>query len=100
MPRDEDYAIGPRGNLRFCGHDIKGVDAATFERLSHVWARDKKQVYYVGKRLAQADRESFQVLNEIYAKDRFRAYYATGVIKEANAASFVVLDDGINTWDE
>lgn len=93
---DSPYTVNAAGNVYYRHYPIKNADASTFEVLSDIWARDKKSVFTVGRRLSKADRNTFQVLNALYAKDKFHAYYLAGILKEADVGSFEVLDPG--TW--
>ncbi len=94
-----DYALSPDGIPTYGKDNITGADAATFKRLNQTWAKDKKHVYSVGRRVSKADTASFQALNELYAKDDLRAYCYSGAIKEAVAASFTVLDTGRYSYE-
>lgn len=74
---------------------IRGADAASFEPLNEIWARDKKHIFVYDTVLRGADVSSFQILNMLYAKDDSMAYYSYGRIKDADPSTFIALDDGV-----
>src|SRR5580765_1354886 len=88
------YRVSANHVVYFNSEKILGVDSLSFVKLSEIWAKDRKHVYCVGRRISKADVSSFQVLNPLYAKDANRCYYLGGIVKEADPDSFQVLDDG------
>jgi DKNYY family len=50
--------------------EVAGADAASFQDLGGVFARDRSKVYVSGEELAGADASSFEVLERGFAKDR------------------------------
>lgn len=99
MPIDIPYKLGTNGRCYYGHQTIDKADGASFEILNHVWARDKKTVYYYGRPLRTADRASFTVLNHLFAKDRELVFETDGVLKGADAATFEVLDGGYFEYD-
>lgn len=79
--------------------EIAGADPGTFKVLSDKdYAKDRKNVYYQGERIAGADSSSFQIIEKVgdpywrYAKDRKRVYSGGRALDGANPASFDILD--------
>jgi hypothetical protein len=77
------------------GKPMRGADAATFQVLNEIWARDAKRVFVHDSVIPGADAESFEVFNKLYARDRGRAYYSFGIIKTADPSTFRALDSGV-----
>ncbi|MBI3367349.1 MAG: DKNYY domain-containing protein [Burkholderiales bacterium] len=64
------------GQWRFDKAVFTPEDPATFEPLSHGFARDARRGYYRGTLIEQSDGASLQVLGEHEARDRQAVYYA------------------------
>lgn len=85
-------------------------DPATFEPLTHGFARDARRGYYRGTPIAQSDGATLEVLGEHEARDRQAVYYAdtyrkgqeywlirhvrVQVVQQADVASYRVLSHG------
>jgi len=90
---------------------LNGVDFQTFQELPAGFAKDRQQVYYLGKVIAGADAATFEVLNKGYAKDQRRVYWHArsfpnpmrrtapdgniGVVPEANSATFEIIQESV-----
>lgn len=81
---------------------IKGIDAASFTPLNHVYAKDKNHVYFKGKIIQEADAENFQILDaswghrtnrQHYAKDLQNVYVRGKVLPKADPKTFKFYTD-------
>lgn len=89
------YRIDAKAVVTYLDQPIRGADAASFEVLSDTWARDRKHVYDVGRKITKADPKTFVVLNRVYARDSQHVYASlAGVLKGADVESFEILDSG------
>ena len=74
---------------------IKEADRNSFKILDYYIAKDKKNVYYKGKKMENVDSESFKEFGSFIAKDKNRVFYIEGNedIKDIDAASFEMMGD-------
>lgn len=73
--------------------DVLGsADTASFRVINGGYARDAKQLFYEGKRMAVKDLESFVPLEHPYAKDKLVGYYVRTPVAGSDGASFTVLN--------
>ena len=68
-------------------HDIKGIDAATFVKLSEDFGKDKNHVYFHNY-VSDADPATFVVVTDSYGKDSTRAYFEVYPLTGADVTSF------------
>ena len=82
--------------------EIKDADAKTFKIMSD-YGKDKKNVYYMGKKVKNADAKTFEIIGYkpeysftavcyFYGKDKKNVYYYGTVLKGADAKTFKVLN--------
>ena len=74
---------------------IKEADRNSFKILDYYIAKDKKNVYYKGKKMENVDSESFKEFGSFIAKDKNRVFYIEGNedIKDIDVASFEMMGD-------
>lgn len=87
------------GVIYWLHHPVPKADPVTFRHLGGDWGRDAERVFVQTKQ-KKVDAASFQLLNPVFAKDINAAYDREGPIKGADATSFVVLDSGVNVNDD
>jgi len=71
-------------------HNIKGIDAASFVKLSEDFGRDKNHVYFRNY-VSDADPATFVVLADNYGKDSTNAYFQVYPLAGAEVSSFQVI---------
>lgn len=77
-----------RQNVYFDDMTIKGADAGTFRIINSYEATDKSRVYYFGKVLEGADPATYTIMNGGYAKDSRHVWYYGKLVEGADAATF------------
>lgn len=60
------------------------------------YGKDKKAVYFMGRRKRGVNPDTFQVLNGAFARDDKQVWTLGGVFEVANLATFEVCDSGTN----
>lgn len=84
---------------------VEGADIASFTpiengRYMHSYAKDKRNVYYLNKRILGADPQSFKVLwqlppegcrDALYSRDKNNVYFKNTIVIGADPESFVPL---------
>lgn len=73
--------------LRSCRHP------ATLVSLEHRFARDCEHAYYEEARIPGVDLTSWRILNALYSCDRRQVYYLNRKVAGADPASFTVIED-------
>ncbi len=87
-------SFGTDGSVVYDGPEpLAGADAGTFEVLTEIYARDRRQVWVHDQPLA-ADVESFEALAVDVARDRRHVYQRDRIVQGADPATFEVL--GLN----
>lgn len=74
------------------------VDLDTFEQIPQnfseappgtLYAKDKNNIYYREKKIANADLTSFMIVGGLYSKDKNKVYCAGRMLVNADADTFV-----------
>lgn len=81
-------------NVYYNGRKVADASVNTFMELGRSYAKDAFNVYYKGRKISNASPNTFQVLRNGYAKDAFNAYYRGREINNAYVNTFEVLGDG------
>ena len=88
------YSSWDEGN----GHQtstLDGADAASFQDLNGVYAKDRSRAYYKAGLIAGAQSASFVALTETYARDDTQVYYEGKPVPGADPASFSVMPNDL-----
>ena len=74
---------------------IKEADRNSFKILDYYIAKDKKNVYYKGKKMENVDSASVKTFGNFIGKDKNRVFYITGNedIKDADPSSLEMMGD-------
>lgn len=79
---------------RFLVIELPDADAASFEVLSGVFAKDANTVWYVDQPLARSDPASFVVVDHRMGKDQNHVYFAGRRVRHLHAPTFRHLASG------
>ena len=71
--------------------EVKNVDLGTFEILSKNYAKDKNDIYRLGKKIGNVDLNTFEILGAGYTKDKSSIYYNNEKINNVDIKTFKVL---------
>ena len=77
------------------GHEVEGADIESFLHFHGTWAKDKINCYCYYIKVKKADTKTFQALSNVYAKDKRNVWTIFGrKIKGVNAKTFEACDKG------
>ena len=83
------------------GDLLKNADVESFQILSHLYAKDKKNVYSFGEIIYEFDVESFEVCFTLgndptptnYTKDKNSIYYLNVKLEQLDLDTFIALEN-------
>lgn len=87
--RSVDYfTVVVNDTLIYKGIECPEIDIESFESLSYDYSKDKKSVYYDGKKITGAAISDFEILSPDYAKDSKNVFYKNAVVEKADPKTF------------
>lgn len=82
--KDKSHVILHSWDVNAMASLIQGADAATFKPISTgyscIYAKDKRNIYYLGDIVVWADPQSFTIITGAYAKDKRSLFWRKGKI--------------------
>ena len=79
----------------FQGRKMADATASSFKVLDYGYAKDSFEVFYFGQKIEDATSSSFKTLPDGYAKDSFNAYFEGRKIEDASSSSFEYVGNGV-----
>ena len=76
--------------------EVKESVAGERLKLDYNYAKDDKNIYYMGKIIEGADVNTFETISYEYAKDSKNVYYDGKIIKEADSKSFLIIPNNVS----
>lgn len=99
--KDEIYPYAKDSKVVYCGKTVlKDADPAFFKLMHDSrggyfinTGKDKRNVYFLERKIINADAESFRLLENNYARDETHIYYSGKLIEGADADTFKIAND-------
>jgi hypothetical protein len=98
------FSIVVNDILIYRGIECPEIDIESFESLSYGYCKDKKNVYYDGKKIIGASISDFEIISPEYAKDNKNVFYKNSIVEKANPKAFKrtsendIWEDGKNRY--
>jgi hypothetical protein len=85
--------------LIYKGIECPDVDVESFESLDYSYSKDKRNVFYNGKKIIGLSLTGFEIIAPDYSKDNEHVYYKNEVVKGANSKNFKKTSEN-DVWDD
>ncbi|WP_432419438.1 DKNYY domain-containing protein [Flavobacterium flavigenum] len=98
------YTIVINDTLIYKGIVYPEIDIQSFEPLDYGYCKDRKNVYYSGKKITGAAISAFEILSPDYAKDSKNVFYKNSIVEKADPKTFKrtsendIWEDGTNNF--
>ena len=98
IDKDGVFYKGWSGSSGYFSYLLDDADAHSFTMLENsLYGKDKRLVFYEGKKISGADALTFEPLDNAYSKDKIRGYYRGLPIEPSKGSSFKIIDDDYST---